>query len=88
MSNGLLSKIAVRLEKIGCPACLNTRFAVILRCDLSQGDSSALVGECQLCSGKFDIQNCATVEEVRARAEKATLLGRPFLLWLLGMVPP
>ncbi len=70
MSNKLLSEIAARLEKMGCPVCLSTRFAVVLRCDLSQGDSCVLVGECQRCSGKFDIQNCATIEEVCAQAER------------------
>ncbi len=70
MSNKLLSKVAARLQKIGCPVCLSTRFAVVLRCDLSPGDSCVLVGECQRCGAKFDIQNCATIEEMRAQAER------------------
>lgn len=65
----LHNKIAARLEKVGCPVCLNTRFSVVLRCDFSTGDGCMFVGECQHCGAKFDIQNVPTIEEMCSQAE-------------------
>lgn len=70
MADNQFTRIANHLGKIGCPFCLNTRFSVSLRCDFSTGDGCALVGECQHCRGKFDIENVETFEEMSNRAER------------------
>jgi hypothetical protein len=65
-----LAEVKKRLERIGCPYCLNTRFSITLRCDLSPGGKCLLVGECQHCSAKFDVENVETFEEMAIRAER------------------
>lgn len=70
MSRDLINQIAVSLGKTSCPYCRNTRFSVVLRCDLSSGGPCELVGECQHCLAKFDIGSVETIGELHARAER------------------
>lgn len=70
MSVQSLADLEDRLRKIGCPYCLNTRFSIVLRCDLARGDRCLLVGECQHCNAKFDIETVATFEEMANSAER------------------
>jgi hypothetical protein len=65
----LFERVVTRLTNVACPFCLNTRFSVTLRCDFSTGEGCALVGECEHCSAKFDIENVATFEEMWGQAE-------------------
>lgn len=67
---GPLADLDNRLKKISCPYCLNSRFSIVLRCDLASGDRCLLVGECQHCSAKFDIETVATYEEMANSAER------------------
>lgn len=69
MKDDLYEKVEARLGKIACPFCLNTRFSIVLSCDFSTSEGCALVGECQHCSAKFDIQNVETFEEMRSQGE-------------------
>lgn len=70
MPEALLEKLGDRLREVGCPVCLNTRFSIVLRCDLAWGDVCAIVGECQHCGKKFDIQNVATLPQMVAEAAR------------------
>jgi|SRR6516164_9528613 hypothetical protein len=70
MSDELFRRITARRDKIACPVCLNTRFSIVLRCDFSVRDRCMLVGECQHCSNKFDIEDVATMDEICAQAER------------------
>lgn len=69
MPSEVFSRVSARLGKVGCPICLNSRFSVVLRCDLAPGDTCTVVGECQHCSNRFDIENMPTLEEMEAAAQ-------------------
>jgi hypothetical protein len=69
MKQQQFDRIVTRLGNVACPLCLNSRFDVLLRCDFSTDDGCALVGECQQCSAKFDIENVETFEEMWDRTD-------------------
>jgi hypothetical protein len=68
MNAEYFKRVTSRAREASCPQCLNTRFLAVLRCDFTPGDACLLVGECQHCGKRFDIENAPTLAEHQAQA--------------------
>jgi hypothetical protein len=58
-----LTEVQLKLRKVGCPLCFNTRLELVLRCDLGQ-DECIYTAKCLHCGNVFEVNTKSeTIEE-------------------------
>jgi hypothetical protein len=58
-----LTEVQLKLQKVGCPLCFNTRLELVLRCDLGQ-DGCIYTAKCLHCGNVFEANTKSeTMEE-------------------------
>jgi transcription elongation factor Elf1 len=59
-----LTEVQLKLQKVGCPLCFNTRLELVLRCDLGQGEC-IYTAKCLHCGKAFEVNTKSkTIEEL------------------------
>jgi hypothetical protein len=73
-----LTEVQLKLRKVGCPLCFNTRLELVLRCDLGQ-DECIYTAKCLHCGNVFEVNTKSeTIEELEpALVKKIKTSGCP-----------
>jgi Fe2+ or Zn2+ uptake regulation protein len=65
-----LTEVQLKLQKVGCPLCFNTRQDLVLRCDLGQ-DGCIYTAKCLHCGNVFEVNTKSkTIEELEPELQK------------------
>jgi DNA-directed RNA polymerase subunit RPC12/RpoP len=65
-----VTEVQLKLQKVGCPQCFNTRLDLVLRCDLGQ-DGCIYTAKCLHCGSVFEVNTKSkTVGELEPELEK------------------
>jgi len=73
-----LTEVQLKLQKVGCPLCFNTRLELALRCDLGQ-DGCIYTAKCLHCGNIFEVHTRSkTMEKLEpALVDKIKKKGCP-----------